>query len=184
MAAVRLPGVMTVPLRRAAGSVARWQAWSLAEPLRTLVIGVITLAVAVIAIATARTSWRLSDVAIFAGLLACGIITIESSRAVAEVHGTVGRDLQTVWYLAMAVVLPPGYVALAPVPLCAYRLWRVRSGLAYRRVYSNATLSLAYGAAAVLFHAVPRSVAGPSPGSARTCSAGPAWPQAAASWPG
>jgi diguanylate cyclase (GGDEF)-like protein len=165
MAAVRLPGVMTVPLRRAAGSVARWQAWSLAEPLRTLVIGVITLAVAVIAIATARTSWRLSDVAIFAGLLACGIITIESSRAVAEVHGTVGRDLQTVWYLAMAVVLPPGYVVLAPVPLCAYRLWRVRSGLAYRRVYSNATLSLAYGAAALLFHAVPRSVAGPSPGS-------------------
>jgi diguanylate cyclase (GGDEF)-like protein len=65
----------------------------------------------------------------------------------------------------MAVVLPPGYVVLAPVPLCAYRLWRVRSGLAYRRVYSNATLSLAYGAAALLFHAVPRSVAGPSPGS-------------------
>ena len=30
----------------------------------------------------------------------------------AEVHGTVGRDLQTVWYLAMAVTLPPGYALL------------------------------------------------------------------------
>jgi len=165
MAAVRLPGVMTVPFRRVAGSVAQWQVWSLAEPLRTLVIGVVALAAAVLAVATVRTSWRLSDLAVFAALLACGVITIESSRAVREAHGTVGRDLQTVWYLAMAVALPPGYVLLAPVPLAAYRLWRVRSGFAYRRVYSNATISLGYGAASLVFHAVPRSVAGLVPGS-------------------
>jgi hypothetical protein len=41
------------------------------------------------------------------------------------VHGTVGRDLLTVWYLAIAVTLPPVYALAAPVPLCAYRLWRV-----------------------------------------------------------
>lgn len=165
MAAVRLPGGIAIPFRRLVGRVARWQVWSLAEPLRSLVIGVIVAAVAVLAVAPARTAWRPADLAVFLGLLVCGVITIESSRGVAEVHGTVGRDLLTVWYLAIAVTLPPFYALAAPFPLCAYRLWRVHSGLAYRRVYSNATLSLAYGAAAVVFHAVPGSVAGPVPGS-------------------
>jgi diguanylate cyclase (GGDEF)-like protein len=165
MAAARLPGTMTVPLRRVADAVARWQVWSLTEPLRTLVIGVVALAVAVIAVAPSRTSWRLSDLAVFAALLACGAITVEFSRGVREVHGTVGRDLLTVWYLAIAVALPPAYALLAPVPLTAYRLWRVRSGLAYRRVYSNATISLGYGAASLVFRAVPRSAAGLTPGS-------------------
>ena len=166
MAAARLPGAMTVPFRRAADSVGRWQVWSLAEPLRTLVIGVIALAVAVTAAAAARTSWQLDDLGIFAALLACGVVTIESSRAVREAHGTVGRDLLTVWYLAMAVVLPPAYVLLAPAFLAGYRLWRVRSGFAYRRVYSNATISLGYGTACVVFRAVPRSAAGLMPGTA------------------
>jgi diguanylate cyclase (GGDEF)-like protein len=165
MAAIRRPGVMTIPYRRVADSVSRWRVWSLAEPLRALVLGVVAVAVAVTSIAPARTGWRPSDMAIFLALVGCGLITIESSRGVAEVHGTVGRDLQTVWYLTMAINLPPAYALFAPVPLCAYRLWRVRSGFAYRRVYSNATLSLAYGAASLLFHAIPRSVAGPSPGS-------------------
>ena len=165
MAAVRLPGGMTIPVRRVAGQVARWQAWSLAGPLRSLVIGVLVAAVAALAVAPAHTPWRPADLAVFVALLACGVITIETSRGVAEVHGTVGRDLLTVWYLAIAVTLPPFYALAAPVPLCAYRLWRVRSGLAHRRVYSNATLSLAYGTAAVAFRAVPASVAGPAPGS-------------------
>lgn len=165
MAAVRLPGGMTIPFRRAAGRVARWQVWSLAEPLRFLVIGVIVTAAAVLAVAPAHTAWRPAGLAVFVALLVCGVITIESSRGVAEAHGTVTRDLLTVWYLAIAITLPPVYALAAPVPLCAYRLWRVRSGLAYRRIYSNATLSLAYGAAAVAFHAVPRPVAGVAPGS-------------------
>jgi len=165
MAAIRRPGVVTLPFRHVADSVARWQVWSLGEPLRSFLLTVIVFAAAVAAVAPARTPWHPSDLVIFAALLGCGVITIESSRSVAEAHGTVGRDLQTVWYLTMAVTLPPAYALLGPVPLCAYRLWRVRSGFAYRRVYSNATLSLAYGAASVLFHAVPRSVAGHPPGS-------------------
>ncbi|HUZ25593.1 MAG TPA: GGDEF domain-containing protein [Streptosporangiaceae bacterium] len=109
--------------------------------------------------------WRLSQVLIFIGLLLCGVIAIESTRGVREVHGTVGRDLQSVWYLAAAITLPPAYAMLAPVPMAAYRLWRVRSGLMYRRVFSNATISLAYGAVSVVFRVVPLSVAGPRPGS-------------------
>jgi diguanylate cyclase (GGDEF)-like protein len=165
VAAIRRPGVLPIPFRRLASKIAGWQVWSLPEPLRSLVAGVPALAVVAIAVAPAHTTWRLSDVAVYAALLACGVITIESSSAVREVHGTVGRDLLTVWYLAIAITLPPAYALLAPVPLGAYRLWRVRRGFMYRRVYSNATLSLAYGAASLLFHAVPASVAGHTPGS-------------------
>jgi diguanylate cyclase (GGDEF)-like protein len=110
-------------------------------------------------------SWRVSDVLVFLGLLVCGIVAIESTRAVREVHGTVGRDLQAVWYLAAAVTLPPGLAMLAPVPLTAFRLWRVRSGLIHRRVFSNATISIAYGSVSAIFRAIPDSIAGPNPGA-------------------
>jgi diguanylate cyclase (GGDEF)-like protein len=110
-------------------------------------------------------SWRVSDVLVFLGLLVCGIVAIESTRAVREVHGTVGRDLQAVWYLAAAVTLPPGLAMLAPVPLTAFRLWRVRSGLIHRRVFSNATISIAYGSVSAIFRAIPDSIAGQSPGA-------------------
>jgi diguanylate cyclase (GGDEF)-like protein len=165
MAAIRLPGGMTAPLRRAAERVTRWQVWSLAEPTRSMVLAVIALAVATTAIAPTHTTWRLGNLPVYAALLACGAIAIESSRSVREVHGTVGRDLQTVWYLTMAIALPPFYAMLAPLLLGAYRLWRVRSGLAYRRVFSNATLCLAYGSASWVFRTVPAAVAGPAPGS-------------------
>jgi diguanylate cyclase (GGDEF)-like protein len=114
----------------------------------------------------ARTRWRPSDLVIFAGLLACGVIAIESTRTVREVQGTVGRDLQTVWYLAIAITLPPACALLAPLPLTAYRLWRVRRAFVYRRVFSNATISLAYGSASLIFHSVPASAAGARPGIA------------------
>jgi hypothetical protein len=69
-----------------------------------------------------------------------------------------------VWYLTIAVTLPPAYAFLAPIPLAAYRQYRAEGGTMYRRVFSNATISLAYGAAAVAFHSVPPSVAGPGHG--------------------
>ena len=165
MAAIRRPGVLPIPFRRLVAKAAGWQVWSLPEPLRTLVVGVAAAAVVAIATVPAHTTWRLSDAAVYLALLFCGCVTIESSRAVREVHGTVGRDLLTVWYLAIAITLPPAYALFAPVPLGAYRLWRVRHGFMYRRVYSNATLSLAYGAASLLFHAVPAAIAGHTPGT-------------------
>jgi len=77
----------------------------------------------------------------------------------------VGRDLQSVWYLAAAITLPPVYAMLAPVPMAAYRLWRVRSGFMYRRVFSNATISLAYGCTSIVFHSIAHSVASTAPGT-------------------
>jgi diguanylate cyclase (GGDEF)-like protein len=142
-----------------------WQVWTLSEPLRGYVVGVTVVALIVISVAIVHTSWQVSEIGLFLGLLACGVIAIESTRMVREVHGTVGRDLQSVWYLAAAIMLPPVYALLAPVPMAAYRLWRVRSGFMYRRVFSNATISLAYGCASVVFRSIPHSEAGAAPGT-------------------
>jgi diguanylate cyclase (GGDEF)-like protein len=164
MAALRLPGVMAFGLRGVAARIRAWPVWALREPLRSYLIGITTLAVAIAVPAAVRTTWRPSDVAVFGALLACGLVAIESTKGVMEVHGTVGRDMQTVWYLAIAIALPPACAMLAPFPLAAYRLWRVRRGFMYRRVFSNATISMAYGAASVAFHAAPVRLAGAAPG--------------------
>jgi len=152
-------------LRTVLTGVGRWPIWALSEPLRSYLVGTIGLAAAAATIAVVRMSWHPSQFLVFIGLLICGIVAIESTRNVREVHGTVGRDLQSVWYLAIAITLPPGYAFLAPIPMAAYRLWRVRSGLAYRRVFSNATISLAYGAVSIIFRIFPPSIAGSRPGS-------------------
>jgi diguanylate cyclase (GGDEF)-like protein len=152
-------------LRVRTAKVAEWPIWSLPELLRTYVIGIISVAAILGGIAVLYISWRLPQLLTFAGLLACGIVVIEATHRQREIHGGVNRDLQSVWYLAAAITLPPGYVMLAPIPMTIYRLWRMRSGLLYRRVFSNATLSLAYGAASVTFRLIPRSIVGPTPGS-------------------
>jgi diguanylate cyclase (GGDEF)-like protein len=165
MAVLRPAEQMYSRFRAGVMRISAWPIWSLAEPLRSYLLGTTGLALALCVVALMNTPWRPTQPLVFVGLLVCGIVAIESTRGVREVHGTVGRDLQSVWYLAMAITLPPAYVMLAPIPMGAYRLWRVRSGLVYRRVFSNATLSLAYGAASVAFRLVPRQLAGARPGS-------------------
>jgi diguanylate cyclase (GGDEF)-like protein len=165
MAAAHLAREAIARLRALPSRVAGWPIWSLSRPLRSYLILITASALAGLTVTLIDMPWKLSQLLIFLGLLACGIAAIESTRGVREVHGTVGRDLQSVWYLAAAITLPPGYAMLAPVPLAAWRLWRVRSGLMHRRVFSNATISLAYGTVAILFRIVPDSLAGPRPGS-------------------
>jgi diguanylate cyclase (GGDEF)-like protein len=165
MAAAHLAREAIARLRALPSRVAGWPIWSLSRPLRSYLILITASALAGLTVTLIDMPWKLSQLLIFLGLLACGIAAIESTRGVREVHGTVGRDLQSVWYLAAAITLPPGYAMLAPVPLAAWRLWRVRSGLMHRRVFSNATISLAYGTVAILFRMIPDSLAGPRPGS-------------------
>lgn len=142
-----------------------WQIWSLREPLRTYLVSVDAAAVAIALWAVFRIHWHPTSVAEGIALAACGLITIESTRTVKEVHGAIVRDLQPVWYLAIAVALPPGFALAAPAPLLAYKLWRQPGMVVYRRVFSNATISLAYGSASWLFHSLPPSAVGPIPGS-------------------
>jgi diguanylate cyclase (GGDEF)-like protein len=165
MIALRASGSPASLIRSGIAGVREWQVWKLRTPSSVYIVAVVVLAVAVAAAATAKATWNALDVATYLGLLGCGIVAIEATRTVREVKGTVGRDLQTVWYLAIAITLPPAYALLAPIPLTAFRLLRVRRVLMYRRVFSNATISLAYGGASAAFHLIPPSFAGPTPGS-------------------
>jgi diguanylate cyclase (GGDEF)-like protein len=165
MAALRLHYVLTGGARRALRSIRAWQFWTLPTLLRSYLLAVLVLAASVAGVAAARSHSHGTDFLLGAALLACGIIAIESTRSVKETHGEVGRDLQSVWLLAIAIALPPVFAFLAPIPLTAYKILRLPGIVVYRRVFSAATISLAYGCASLAFHAIPDSVAGPYPRS-------------------
>ncbi len=101
---------------------------------------------------------------LFAALIACGAIATEASRRIRAPRGAVVRDMQSIWFIAAAILLPPVYVLLAPIPLTAVTVWRVRGAVAYRRVFSAAANGVAYAATCVAFHALPAAVAGSAPG--------------------
>lgn len=163
MAALRPLSQVSGGLLRGATRIRRWQVWTLPRPIRWYVLSIDALAVCAAALAVVGTHIRASNALLGLALLGCGIIAIESSRTVKEAHGEVVRDLNSVWLLAIAIALPPAFASLAPWPLMAYKLLRIPRLVVYRRVFSAATLSLAYGLASDVFHAVPASVAGAFP---------------------
>jgi diguanylate cyclase (GGDEF)-like protein len=165
MAALRPHYLLPGRLRRGVRRIRGWQIWTVSPFLLSYLLGILVLAASITGVAMARTQWRGSDLLLGFALLACGIIAIESTRSMKETHGEVVRDLQSVWLLAIAVALPPAFAFLAPVPLTAYKILRLPGAVVYRRVFSAATLSLAYGFASVVFHSIPDSVAGPFPRS-------------------
>src|SRR5262249_61341024 len=83
--------------------------------------------------AATSTTWHTRDAVIFLALLACGIAATEANRSVREPQGTLARDLQGVWYLAIAITLPPWYALAAPIPFAVHKLWRIRRMLVDRR---------------------------------------------------
>ena len=138
---------------RAAARVRGWPIWSLSALPRTYVAGVAALAAACFGVAAARTQWHVSQAAIFLVILACAAVMLEATRDVKLRPDTLTRDMQGVWYLSLAVLLPPVYVMLAPIPLVALKQWRVARNVVYRRVFSAAAIGLGYGAASALLHA-------------------------------
>jgi diguanylate cyclase (GGDEF)-like protein len=96
----------------------------------------------------------------FGALLACGVVCIEASRRLGIPAG-VARDLLSAWWLPVALLLPPLYALLMPIPLQALLQFRVRRTLLYRRVFVTSALALAGVAASLVFHrAVPHPLLG------------------------
>ncbi len=56
---------------------------------------------------------------------------------------------------------------VTPIPLQVLTQWRGHKGIVYRRVFTAAAISLAYGAASLLFRAFPASFAGGTIGAGR-----------------
>jgi diguanylate cyclase (GGDEF)-like protein len=76
---------------------------------------------------------------------------MELTRKSGEQGGMI-KDVHGVWELPTAIVLPPLYALIIPIIRITMLQWRIRRAPVYRRAYSGAMLSLAYGAASVTFH--------------------------------
>jgi len=142
-----------------------WDWWQLGVWLRTYVGAVIAAGVALTAFAATQTSWHAHDLVRFLFLLICGLISVAATPRIAYSQGSMVRDFLTVWVLPIAVLLPPVYAMITPVPLLLLTQWRIHRGVIYRRVFTAASIALGYGAAALVFHSFPKSFAGSAIGS-------------------
>src|SRR5579859_3989204 len=162
MMSIRLPGRIVHVAGIHVRSLHSWQVWDLRGSLRGYVLAVPVVYVAALAYAATTTAWQLRHALVFLALLACGMAVTEANRSVREPQGTLARDMQSVWYLAIAITLPPWYALAAPIPLAVHKLCRTRRMLIYRRIFSHAAIGLAYGLASFTFHSLPASVVGMS----------------------
>jgi hypothetical protein len=134
-------------------SVSRWPLWELPRWLQALVACVIAVYCAATCTAVALTHVQTSQLQLFAVLVLCSAAAVELTRRVGEPSGLV-RDVYAVWDLPAAVLLPPAYALLAPIPRMALTQLRVRRTVFHRRAYTAAAVGLAYAAASLVFHAV------------------------------
>src|SRR5664279_4272688 len=142
-------------LRHGSGSPRGWSVWELPAATRCLVLLMTLLAAAWALVAAWSTPLRGRDLLIFAVLLAATAASVEATRRVPEPAGMNANDMLGAWLVPIAVLLPPVYALLAPVPLMALTQWRVRRISSYKRVYSAAAIGLSHAGGSVLFHALP-----------------------------
>jgi diguanylate cyclase (GGDEF)-like protein len=130
--------------------VREWAVWSLPRPLLALWSVVTCLYLAWIALGAAKFHFRLSDMVLFAALLACGAFSVEMARRASEPAGVV-KDVYAVWELPVVFLLPPLYALIVPAIRLTLTQWRVRRAPAYKRVYTVAAIGIAYGCARVVY---------------------------------
>jgi diguanylate cyclase (GGDEF)-like protein len=137
-------------LRRAA-AVRGWPVWTLPRWVIVFLLAVIVVDLAAIGVAASVTTFRAHDLALFGLLLACTAASVELTRKSGE-QGGVAKDVQGVWELPVAILLPPLYALIAPIFRIALVQFRVRRAPVHRRVFSGASIGLSFGAASVTFH--------------------------------
>jgi len=155
-------GMTRRPWRRMT-AIGSWPLWSLPRWLLAYVLTIDALALAAIAIAASFTTITEHDLALFGLLLGCTALAVEMTRKAGEQSGMT-LDVQGVWELPAAILLPPLYALLIPMARIAQVQFRVQRGTVYRRVFTGAAIGLSYGAASVTFHGlsdlVPRQTGG------------------------
>jgi len=145
-------------LERAA--VQNWAWWRLPLLLRAYVGTVVLAAFGFACFAASQTTWSVADGWRFALLLGCGLVSVAATPRMAYLQGGMTRDFLTVWVMPIAILLPPVYAVVTPVPLLVLTQWRIHRGIVYRRAFTAAALGLAYGGASYVFRLFPASFAG------------------------
>src|SRR5580693_7606260 len=158
-----------VPWRPSA--IRGWPIWTLPRWLTVYVLAVIAADLAAIAVTAQHTAFSKHNLALFGLLLGCTAAAVELTRKAGE-QGGIMSDVQGVWELPVAILLPPFYALVIPIARVSLSQWRVRRAPVYRRVFTAAMTGLCYGAASATFHGlsglVPRDPDG-------TLSRGTVW---------
>jgi diguanylate cyclase (GGDEF)-like protein len=127
-----------------------WPVWQLPRWLAACVTAVIAAYVAAVAGALTSDQVRLGDLRLYAVFVGYGAASVELTRRAGEREG-LARDVYAIWDLSAAVLLPPLYALLIPLPRAVLTEWRIRRTLPHRRAYSTAAHGLAYAAASLVF---------------------------------
>jgi diguanylate cyclase (GGDEF)-like protein len=142
-----------------------WAWWRLGWVLRCYVGVVPVVAFGLTCYEASQTTWDVTDLWKFALLLGCGLTSVAATPRMAYLQGGMTRDFIAVWVLPVAILLPPVYAMVTPVPLYLLTQWRVYRGVVHRRVFTVAAMGLCYGVASMVFRAFPASFAGASIGT-------------------
>jgi diguanylate cyclase (GGDEF)-like protein len=110
--------------------------------------------------AASQTTWHAKELVTYSLLLGCGVASVVAKRGTAYNVGGMTRDFVSAWVLPVAILLPPIYAMVTPIPLQILTQMRVAKGAVYRRVFTAAAIGLCYGAASLVFRAFPGSFAG------------------------
>jgi diguanylate cyclase (GGDEF)-like protein len=148
------------PWQRVTGARRSWQLWQLPGWLRAYVIAVVIIDSVAIAVAAFASipGVRLAQLLLFAALLGCDALTVEMTRSQGETASLI-KDVYAIWELPVAILLPPVFALLAPIPRIALTQWRIRQIAPHRRVFTAGAIGLSYGAAYVTFQFLSRHLA-------------------------
>jgi len=105
--------------------VREWPLWSLPRWLTVFVLAVGTVYVAGIGFTAWFTSVTQHDLILFGVLITCTLVAIELTRKMGE-PGHATKDVYGIWEFPIAILLPPVFALLAPVPRIVFQQWRVR----------------------------------------------------------
>lgn len=130
-----------------------WPIWKLRRWLGCYVIGVVSCYVLAVAVSTAVTPFHARDAELFGVLILFGLISIELTRHEGEATEFT-KDVQGIWNIPIAILLPPVYSMLTPVAKMLLTQWRVDRKPLHRRAFTGSAVGLSYGAASCAFHRV------------------------------
>ena len=141
----------------------QWAVWDLPAWLSRYIIAVVAVYGASIAFVGSATQFHRHDLEVFILLMACNAASVEMTRRTGEPTGLV-KDVYVVWEFPVAILLPPLYGLLVPIPRLLLTQLRIRHALAYRRIFSAGAVGLGYLGASVVFRDLAPALGGVSPG--------------------
>ena len=126
--------------------VRRWALWRLPRRALAYVLAVEAVAVLALVVGVWTVSFRVRDVVTFVVLVGCGAVSTEVSRRLGVPSNRENRpykDLLSAWTLPIALLLPPVYALLAPVPLYLHTQLRLARVAPMKRTFNVAAVGLA-----------------------------------------